>query len=104
MSRRTHIDASVVFANSGSEAVETAIKHALLETGGEEFLALKGSFHGKTLGAVQLTSNEFFRSPFSTNGLKVRWLDATDESELQRVVHWQLTSKSLTRLVTALTR
>jgi len=86
LSRRAQFDAAVVFANSGSEAVEIAIKHALLETGGDEFLALKGSFHGKTLGAVQLTSNELFRSPFDANAFKVHWLDATDETELQRVL------------------
>src|SRR5207244_11125589 len=46
---RTH------FANSGTAAVETALKLAIHATGGEKFIALFNSFHGRTLGSPFLT-------------------------------------------------
>ncbi|HJT66999.1 MAG TPA: acetyl ornithine aminotransferase family protein [Pyrinomonadaceae bacterium] len=48
---RTH------FANSGAEAVETALKLAMHATGREKFIAFFNSFHGRTLGALSLTSS-----------------------------------------------
>jgi 4-aminobutyrate aminotransferase len=48
---RTH------FANSGTEAVETALKLAMHVTGREKFIAFFGSFHGRTLGSLSLTSS-----------------------------------------------
>lgn len=49
---RTH------FANSGTEAVETALKLALHATGREKFIAFFNSFHGRTLGSLSLTSSK----------------------------------------------
>ena len=49
---RTH------FANSGTEAVETALKLAMHATGREKFIAFFGSFHGRTLGSLALTSSK----------------------------------------------
>ncbi|MDT5123199.1 MAG: 4-aminobutyrate aminotransferase [Acidobacteriota bacterium] len=48
---RTH------FANSGTEAVETALKLAMYATGREKFIAFFNSFHGRTLGSLSLTSS-----------------------------------------------
>ncbi len=45
------------FANSGAEAVEGALKLARLYTGKSEFVALTGSFHGRTWGALSVTGN-----------------------------------------------
>lgn len=45
------------FANSGAEAVETALKLAMHATGREKFIAFFNSFHGRTLGALSLTSS-----------------------------------------------
>jgi len=39
------------FANSGAEANEAALKFAALATGRKTFIACRGSYHGKTLGA-----------------------------------------------------
>lgn len=79
---RTH------FANSGTEAVETALKLAMHATGREKFIAFFNSFHGRTLGSLSLTSSRVaqrrgfkrqaldvvhvpypneFRNPFSPN-------------------------------------
>ena len=49
---RTH------FANSGTEAVETALKVAMHATGREKFISFFGSFHGRTLGSLSLTSSK----------------------------------------------
>src|ERR671919_1062830 len=49
---RTH------FANSGTEAVETALKLAMHATGREKFVAFFNSFHGRTLGSLSLTSSK----------------------------------------------
>jgi 4-aminobutyrate aminotransferase len=49
---RTH------FANSGTEAVETALKLAMHATGREKFISFFGSFHGRTLSSLSLTSSK----------------------------------------------
>ena len=49
---RTH------FANSGTEAVECALKVAMHATGREKFISFFGSFHGRTLGSLSLTSSK----------------------------------------------
>jgi 4-aminobutyrate aminotransferase len=49
---RTH------FANSGTEAVETALKLSMHATGREKFIAFFNSFHGRTLGSLSLTSSK----------------------------------------------
>ncbi len=83
LTRRTERDDCVVFANSGTEAVEAAIKHALLETQGRTFLALEGAFHGKTLGALQLTANPAFREPFTIPGFSVVRIRPDDADQLE---------------------
>jgi 4-aminobutyrate aminotransferase len=45
------------FANSGTEAVETALKLAMHATGRQKFIAFFNSFHGRTLGSLSLTSS-----------------------------------------------
>ncbi len=46
------------FANSGAEAVETALKVAMYHTRRQKFVSFYGSFHGRTLGALSLTSSK----------------------------------------------
>lgn len=74
-----------VFANSGAEAVEAALKHAVLERGSRTFIALEGAFHGKTLGALQLMSNPIARQPFELTGLKVLRVRPNDLVQLDSV-------------------
>jgi acetylornithine/N-succinyldiaminopimelate aminotransferase len=54
----------VFFCNSGTEAVEAALKLAAKVTGKKEFVAAEGSFHGRTVGALSVTHEEKFRTPF----------------------------------------
>jgi 4-aminobutyrate aminotransferase len=46
------------FANSGAEAIETALKLAIYHTRRQKFISFFGSFHGRTLGALSLTSSK----------------------------------------------
>ena len=66
----------VFFSNSGTEAIDGAMKLARLcgrqsnETPGtiakkHRFLALENSFHGRTFGAISVTSTEKYRLPFA---------------------------------------
>lgn len=49
------------FCNSGTEAVEGAIKLARKYTGRKEIVSLQLSFHGRTLGSLALTGNETYK-------------------------------------------
>lgn len=50
--------------NSGAEAVEAAIKFARKFTGKNGMVAMNGSYHGKSMGALSLTFNPKYRKPF----------------------------------------
>ncbi len=53
------------FGNSGTEAVEAAIKLARFVTGRPGIIAFRGSFHGRSLGALSLTDSAArYRSPY----------------------------------------
>ena len=55
---------AVFFCNSGSEAVEAAVKLAR-RTGRTGIVAAEGGFHGRTTGAVALTHKPAYREPFA---------------------------------------
>ncbi len=69
LARLTELEA-VFFTNSGTEANEAALKVARKhffargDTERSDFVALEGSFHGRTLGALSLTHSEKYRLPF----------------------------------------
>ena len=52
------------FANSGTEAVEGALKLARAATGRAKLVGTYGAFHGKTFGALSVSGRESFRAPF----------------------------------------
>ena len=56
--------AHTVFANSGAEAVEAAIKLARARTGRMVILSASNAFHGKTLGALSATHKRDYQKPF----------------------------------------
>jgi 4-aminobutyrate aminotransferase len=49
----------VYFGNSGTEAIEAALKLARYHTGRKQFIAFYGSFHGRTMGALSLTGSKY---------------------------------------------
>lgn len=52
-------------ATTGSEAVEAALKTAMLATGRARFAAYRGAYHGLSLGTLPLCGFETFRGPFA---------------------------------------
>jgi predicted acetylornithine/succinylornithine family transaminase len=56
--------AHAFFCNSGTEAVEAAIKWARKATEKTELVALEGSFHVRTMGALSITGQPSKRAPF----------------------------------------
>ncbi|MDH7482080.1 MAG: aminotransferase class III-fold pyridoxal phosphate-dependent enzyme [Armatimonadota bacterium] len=50
--------------NSGTEAIEGAIKAARIYTKRSEFICTLGGFHGKSLGSLSATGREIYREPF----------------------------------------
>ena len=57
----------VHFAVSGADAVEVALKTAVLATGRPGILVFDPSYHGVTLGALAATSRPAFREPFAAH-------------------------------------
>jgi 4-aminobutyrate aminotransferase-like enzyme len=56
----------VIFSNSGFEAVESALKTAILATQKRGVIAFEGAYHGLGYGALNTTHRNFFRSPFQS--------------------------------------
>jgi acetylornithine/LysW-gamma-L-lysine aminotransferase len=52
------------FSNSGAEAVETALKFSRKFSGKPGVISMNGGYHGKTFGALSITSSEKYRKPF----------------------------------------
>lgn len=73
-------------ANSGTEAVECAIKHAVAATGRTRLVALKNSFHGRTVGALSATFRPQYRKPFAGLLLDVDFVAPNDVAALEATV------------------
>ena len=79
------------FCNSGAEAVEACLKFArrYWYTRGEprtEIVALEGSFHGRTIGALSVTSDEHYRAPFAPLLSGITWTPVNDPAALAAAV------------------
>jgi acetylornithine/N-succinyldiaminopimelate aminotransferase len=79
------------FCNSGAEAVEACLKFARRYwfTKGEprrEFIALDESFHGRTFGALSVTSDEHYRAPFEPLLPSVKFVATNDPAALAAAV------------------
>ncbi|MCR5267276.1 MAG: aspartate aminotransferase family protein [Lachnospiraceae bacterium] len=83
----------VFFTNSGAEAVEGAIKtarkHAFLKDGStdHEIIAMKHSFHGRTMGALSVTGNEHYQKPFMPMIGNIRFADFNDLSSVKALLN-----------------
>ena len=62
--RWNQTEGKTVFCNSGFEAVEVALKTALLATGRRRILSFAGGYHGLGYGALNATDRGLFREPF----------------------------------------
>ncbi|MCD4841645.1 MAG: acetylornithine transaminase [Methanosarcinales archaeon] len=82
---RTGMD-RVFFCNSGTEAVEGALKLARRATGRTDFVAAEHSFHGRTMGALSVTHKPQFREPFQPLIQKVEFVPYSDLEALKGAV------------------
>jgi 4-aminobutyrate aminotransferase-like enzyme len=55
----------VILGNSGSDAIEAALKTAVLHSGKPGVLVFEGAYHGLGYGALEASALEFFRAPFA---------------------------------------
>ena len=72
--------------NSGAEAVEAAMKFARKFTGKKGMIAMKGSYHGKSFGALSLTFNPKYRKAFQPLVEKVSFASYGDIESLREVI------------------
>jgi acetylornithine/N-succinyldiaminopimelate aminotransferase len=75
--------AQAFFCNSGAEAIEAALKYARKATGKPGVVALEGSFHGRTLGALSATGQPAKRAAFEPGVPGVRFVPPNDVDALR---------------------
>jgi acetylornithine/N-succinyldiaminopimelate aminotransferase len=78
--------AQAFFCNSGAEAIEAAIKHARKATRKAGVVALEGSFHGRTLGALSATGQPAKRAAFEPLVPGVTFARLNDGASLEAAV------------------
>ena len=78
--------AQAFFCNSGAEAIEAALKYARKATGKPGVVALEGSFHGRTLGALSVTGQPSKRAAFAPLVPGVRFVPPNDVAALRAAV------------------
>jgi acetylornithine/N-succinyldiaminopimelate aminotransferase len=78
-------DYNIFFSNSGAEAIENALKAASMINGRREIVAMRGSFHGRTSLAAQITDASKLCSPINS-GLNVHWLELNDIASVRRLI------------------
>ena len=76
---------AVYFANSGTEAVEAAIKLSR-RTGRTGLVAAEAAFHGRTMGALALTHKQAYREPFEPLIPSVTHIPLNDEAALRAAI------------------
>jgi len=76
---------SVYFVNSGSEAVEGAMKLAKRFTGRSEIIAFKNAYHGGTHGALSIAGDELLKNSFRPLLPDTRLLHFNDFDDLQAI-------------------
>ena len=86
---------AVFFTNSGTEAVEAALKIArkrqrkLGQPSRTGFVAFEGSFHGRSMGSLSVTHTAKYREPFEPLVPGVSFIAPGDETALERVLATQ---------------
>lgn len=78
---------SVYFVNSGTEAIEGAIKLARRATGRKKIFSFRQAYHGSTTGALSLMSDEYFSAPFRPLLPETYHLPPHDLSALSAIDH-----------------
>ncbi len=79
-----HLD-NVYFVNSGSEAIEGAMKLAKRHTGRTEIVAFKNAYHGSTHGSLSVMGDEQMKNAFRPLLPDVRFLEFNNQEQLQQI-------------------
>ena len=66
------------FGNSGTEAVEAAVKLAMYKAGREKFIGFLGAFHGRTMGSLSFTASKAVQSAHYPTAVNVFHLPYAD--------------------------
>ena len=80
------------FCNSGTEAVEACLKFARRywytreQPGRTDIVALEGAFHGRTYGALSVTSGDHYRTPFAPLLPQIVFTPPDDPARLREIV------------------
>lgn len=77
---------TVFFSNSGSEAVEAALKTAIAATGRRRIVYAAGGWHGTTLGALSCMAKGLYRAPFDEVLLPFTEVPWDDLAALERAL------------------
>ncbi|MCI0693093.1 aspartate aminotransferase family protein [candidate division KSB1 bacterium] len=75
----------VFFCNSGTEAIEGALKTARKFTGRKKYIAFEGGYHGDSYGALSAMSSEIYRAPFLPLLPEFEFLPFDDLGALSRI-------------------
>lgn len=76
---------SVYFTNSGTEAVEGAMKLAKRYTGKSKIVALRNAYHGSTQGALSLMDNEYYTQSFRPLLPQVTFINPNNTDEINKI-------------------
>lgn len=74
------------FSNSGTEAVEAALKMARLSTGRTKFLSTQDSYHGKTLGSLSVSGRAKYKEPFAPLAVECETIPFGDTQALENAL------------------
>ena len=83
----------VFFTNSGTEAIEGALKIAKRYAfnrdghGGHEIIAMKHSFHGRSLGALSVTGNDHYQEPFAPLLPGIKFAEFNDLDSVKALIN-----------------
>jgi acetylornithine/succinyldiaminopimelate/putrescine aminotransferase len=76
---------SIYLVNSGSEAIEGAMKLTKRYTGRSEIIACKNSYHGSTHGALSIMGNETFKQAYRPLLPDIRFIDFGEIAEIEKI-------------------
>jgi acetylornithine/succinyldiaminopimelate/putrescine aminotransferase len=76
---------SIYFVNSGSEAVEGALKLARKFTGRSQLISFENAYHGSTLGSLSIMGNDALRAPFAPLLSDVERIRINEDADLGKI-------------------
>ena len=79
---------NIYLTNSGTEAIEGALKLAKRVTGRQEIIAAKNAYHGSTQGALSILGIESQKSAFRPLIPKIKFINYNEIKEISKITHY----------------